>query len=77
MTPSADLGTLPLTRLTVASLQDQGFQVNFETANSFSLPSPQELAIMGAGAGENVRRRCSCGDQSLDPIVLPKRALLD
>ena len=76
MTPNANMGTLPLTRLAIASLEDIGFEVNFEAPDDFTLPAFRDLAIMGVGAGEEVQWQCSCAN-STDPVVLPEEALRD
>jgi hypothetical protein len=48
----------PLSRLTVASLADLGYQVNYDAADAYALPTSLQLAIMGVGASEIVCMRC-------------------
>ena len=49
-------GTMPLSRLTIAAMQDLGYAVNYAAADSYSLPL---VALMGASneaiAPENLR----------------------
>ncbi|PSN20447.1 hypothetical protein C7271_02215 [filamentous cyanobacterium CCP5] len=62
MTGFLNPGNNPLSRLTIASLEDLGYAVNYSAAASYALPTQLELAIMGVGAGSYGHWHCSmCG----------------
>ncbi|MEA5449134.1 proprotein convertase P-domain-containing protein [Leptolyngbya sp. CCNP1308] len=50
MTGFINQGVNPVSRLTIASLADLGYQVNLEVADPYTLPSSIMLAMMGVGA---------------------------
>ncbi len=47
MTGFLDDGINPLSRVTVAALQDMGYEVNYDAADEFNLPTRMELVNMG------------------------------
>ena len=49
MTGFINQGVNPVSRLTIASLADLGYQVNLEAADAYMLPSPTVMAMMGVG----------------------------
>jgi hypothetical protein len=49
MTGFINQGVNPLSRLTIASMADLGYQVNLEVADQYTLPSPIMMAMMGIG----------------------------
>jgi subtilisin-like proprotein convertase family protein len=49
MTGFINQGVNPLSRLTAASMADLGYQVNLDAADSYTLPSPIMMAMMGVG----------------------------
>ncbi|MGD1942506.1 MAG: proprotein convertase P-domain-containing protein [Leptolyngbyaceae cyanobacterium] len=52
----------PLSRLTIASLEDLGYVVNYDAADPYGLPTALELAVMGIGADSLGRWQCAmCG----------------
>ena len=55
-----------ISRLTVASLEDMGYQVNMDAANDYSLPGPLILAELSAAP---TRRQCSLLHQETPFIV--------
>jgi subtilisin-like proprotein convertase family protein len=59
----------PLSRLTIAALQDMGYEVSYASADAYALPSQLELAILGVGT--------ELGDHGGRGIMLtpPKRVL--
>lgn len=60
----------PISRLTIASLEDLGYAVNYGAADPYSLPTPLELAILGVGSDSMGRWRCSmCGQSLPGPVV--------
>lgn len=70
-------GVNPLSRMTIAAMQDMGYQVNMKAADPYVLPSALQLSIMGLGA-EGDHQRCSmCGRKvrAPEPVVLPESAL--
>jgi hypothetical protein len=57
MTGFLDPGINPISRMTIASLQDMGYVVNPDAADRYSLPGFQQLSIMGS----NVQNCPCCG----------------
>lgn len=79
MTGYVDLGDNPLSRLTIASLVDIGYQADLDAADFFTLPSSLQLAILGVG-GDASRYRCctlSSPRRAPDIVVLPAAAIVD
>ena len=78
MTGFLDTGSNPISRLTIASLADLGYEVNLEAADDYSLPSALELAMMGiSGDGHRqLYRMCGGGIRPIEPIVLPDENVL-
>ena len=78
MTGFLNPGFNPLSRMTIASLEDLGYTVNYNAAAPFMLPTALQLAIMGIGAEADYSRHqcvmCSHGALGLGPIVLPESA---
>lgn len=76
MSPSINPGVNPISRLTIASLQDLGYTVNLDAAESFQLPSAPNLVALDEDANPNARSiGCSCGSLQrppTDPIELPE-----
>lgn len=55
-------GKNPLSRLTIASFEDLGYQVTYESAEKYGLPQMLELAIMGVWARDAMIPTCTmCG----------------
>jgi hypothetical protein len=73
-------GVNPLSCLTIAALQDMGYQVNYDAADFFVLPTANHLAMMVAGnvdaAGHNRCSRCNCGMCTTKLVMLPENALI-
>lgn len=70
----------PFSRLTVATLEDLGYQVNFDAADPFTLPTALQLALMGINAEEPHALRCSSCTRRMrgtDPIVLAEDSLVN
>lgn len=54
----------PISRLTIGSLEDLGYRVNYAAADPYVLPTALELAVMGVHADSFGRWRCSmCGQR--------------
>jgi subtilisin-like proprotein convertase family protein len=64
----------PISRLTIASLEDLGYEVNYDAAQDYALPTPLMLASLGAEDHVICCRCCEMGTP--DRIVMPKRALM-
>jgi len=62
----------PLSRLTIASLADLGYEVDFSAADPFILPSHLEIRAMGVGADPELVRRCTMSSRPQRRIT-PKR----
>ena len=82
MTGFLNPGDNPISRLTIASLEDLGYAVNYNAHDPFTLPSALSLAIMGIGAeGGFGRRQCAmCGQNRLlgsGPVILPESATVN
>ena len=70
MSPSINPGVNPISRLTIASLQDLGYTVNFDAAEPFQLPSSSNLVALDEDATPNARSvGCSCGSLQRPPII--------
>jgi hypothetical protein len=52
MTGFLNAGLNPISRMTIGSLQDLGYEVDYDTADPYELPSALTLAMMGVGAEE-------------------------
>ncbi len=63
MTGFINQGVNPLSRLTIASLADLGYEVNLDAADDYSLPSARMMAMMGVGV--------ESGDHGGYGIILP------
>ena len=71
----------PISRLTIASLEDLGYDVNYAAADPYVLPTALELAVMGIGSDELGRWRCSmCGQTTpgcVDRVLVPEPKVLE
>lgn len=79
MTGFLNVGPNPISRVTIAALQDMGYQVNLDAAaENFELPSFLQLAIMGIGAVEHTQGCMMAGAQrrGAEPEVLPEDAIV-
>lgn len=79
MTGFLDGTSQPFSRMTIASLQDMGYEVNYSAADDYSLPSALQLALMGINAeGPHVLRCTACARRvrQTEPIVLPEDAMV-
>ena len=77
MTGFLNDGSNPLSALTIASLQDIGYEVNSAAAQDFVLPSRLELAMMGVWADPASQTCCTLGGMNrLEPTVLPDSAIV-
>ena len=77
MTGFLEPGLDPISRVTIAALQDIGYQVNLDAANAFTLPGFLELAVMGISAVKHPWGCLTAGYQrrEAEPTVLPEGAL--
>ena len=68
----------PLSRLTVGSLDDLGYEVDYDRADEYELPSFRELVMMGIfGEGQaQVCRMCGIGGVMPEPVVLGESDLV-
>jgi hypothetical protein len=69
-------GGNPLSRLTIASLQDLGYEVNYNEAEPYQINSNNFIAKSISNFGESLLEARFCRLLNIDPIVLPKSALL-
>ena len=77
MSPIINPGVNPLSRLTIASLQDMGYAVDLDAADAFQLPSAPNLVALTEQTGTGAKAvKCSCGSlqRQIKPIKLPKGA---
>jgi hypothetical protein len=79
MTGYVDTGSNPLSRLTIASLIDIGYQADLDAADLFSLPSSLRLAMLGIGGdfGSHECRTLEPGGRHPGMVPLPPTALVD
>ena len=65
----------PISRMSIGSFEDMGYEVNYDAADPYALPSPFLLAEMGVmgdrGPGD------TCVIQRTEPIILPPTAMID
>jgi hypothetical protein len=59
MTGFLDGGINPLSRVTVGALEDMGYQVNYDAADDFRLPTRNELVAMGLTAAVHHCDQCA------------------
>jgi hypothetical protein len=78
MTGVLQPGPNPVSRVTIAAVQDMGYEASFDAAEDFTLPSFLELSIMGIGALEHPQGCMMAGlrRRGAKPEVLPEGALL-
>lgn len=57
MTGYAEPANMPLSRMTIASLKDLGYQVNLEAADPYTLPSTEVSPVVTGTEAQPVRRR--------------------
>jgi hypothetical protein len=72
MTGFLNPGANPFSRLTVAALKDMGYQINFDAADAYALPSHLQLSMMGVWAEAHHYRCCASGHsrRGREPVVL-------
>jgi subtilisin-like proprotein convertase family protein len=64
----------PISRVSIGAFEDMGYQVDYDAADAFSLPTAlflAELGIMGDRAPED-----TCVIRRPDPVILPPAAML-
>ena len=79
LTGFLDGDTQPFSRMSIAAFEDMGYQVDYDAADDYQLPTPFELALTGVRAeGEFVQRCTACERRvrSLKPTVLPDESLV-
>ena len=76
MTPFLGPGPQPLSRMTIASLDDLGYAVSFDTADEYALPSALELALVGTDDADARRCHLSSTFRFPEPMVLPESVLV-
>ena len=74
MTGILDAAANPVSRLTIAALQDMGYTVDLDAADAFVLPSALDLALMGVGATEHPQgcMMAGTGRRGTGPRVMPQ-----
>ncbi|MGD1855923.1 MAG: proprotein convertase P-domain-containing protein [Leptolyngbyaceae cyanobacterium] len=74
MTGFLNLGSNPLSRLTIASLEDLGYAVDYTAADSYELPSALMLSVMGINTvGDYGHRQCRmCAAGTLGTHFFPQ-----
>jgi subtilisin-like proprotein convertase family protein len=70
MTGFLNAGENPLSRMTIASIEDLGYTVNYDAANQYSIPSSMMMSAMGL---DSPLCRC-CNMATPDRIILPRTA---
>ena len=68
----------PMSRMTIASLEDLGYSVDLTAADAFQLPSALQIAMMGIGADHPREFCCMCGTGTRDGgiRILPDDSLV-
>lgn len=67
MTPQLNDGVNPISRVTIASLADMGYQVELGEADDFPFSAPS-MVLCGDGPQSDVIMRCSCNSLQRGPI---------
>ena len=76
MTGFINSGNNPISRLTIAYMEDIGYQVDYSNANNFALPSPLHLAELGVGVA--LEPHAGYGIiLTPETVVLPESSLVD
>ena len=70
MTGFINAGNNPLSRMTIASLQDMGYQVNINAADPFNLPTPGLVSLLMA------EPHYECHTTSPKPEVIPEEDIV-
>lgn len=76
MTGFIDSGSNPISRMSIASFEDMGYQVNYGVADDYSLPDPTLLSLKERNEN-NQCKMCNRKILRCNPIVLPESAFLD
>jgi Leishmanolysin len=78
MTGFISPGANPISRVTLASLEDLGYRVNYAAAEQYLLPGHLELAEMGVFADGGAFQCGACGRHrtGVPPIVIPESDLI-
>ncbi|WP_328304517.1 leishmanolysin-related zinc metalloendopeptidase [Actinomycetospora sp. NBC_00405] len=73
MTGILDASENPVSRLTIAAMQDMGYTVSFGNADEFTLPTALDLALMGVGATQHPQgcMMAGSGRRGTGPQVRP------
>lgn len=69
----------PLSRMTIASLEDLGYSVDFSQADPYAIPTALQLALLGVGGNPERMYKCSqCGGRTRPtvPRVLPNSSIV-
>ena len=69
----------PLSRMTIASLADMGYEVDMDAADPYELPTQRQMALMGIGAERHnaVCRMCGGGIRPIAPVAIPDEMHMD
>lgn len=73
MTGILDTGANPVSRMTVAAMEDMGYRVDLDAAEAFDLPTTLELAIIGIGAVEHPQGCMMAGTRRRGAGGAPRR----
>ncbi|MEM7453019.1 MAG: leishmanolysin-related zinc metalloendopeptidase [Planctomycetota bacterium] len=78
MTGFINTGTNPLSRLTIASLEDLGYDVNYHAADPYSIPTQFEMMMMGVGSdcSSQTCGMCNGSRKKIVPVILSEDSLV-
>ncbi len=81
MTGFLNPGSNPLSKLTIASLADLGYEVDFGAGDSFEFVTSLQMAVMGITATDN-QQRCATFSQfaqatDIGHMILPETAVAE
>ena len=76
MTGFIDAENNPISRMSIASFEDMGYQVNYDAADDYSLPDPTLLSLKERNEN-NQCKMCSRTILRCNPMVLPESAFFD
>ena len=74
MTGFLDVGTNPISRVTIGAFEDLGYSVDYAGADAYRLPTAVELLTLGQA---RAARGHACVIEVPEQTVLPESALVD
>ena len=64
-----------ISRMSIGTFEDMGYQVNLDAANSYALPSMLQIAELGLFGTRHDADTCAI--ERVEPIVVPPSAMIN